>query len=171
MDVCAVVTGSRAVEGRRASWQRLWFTEPEDAISSLSWRPDGRALAVACSRGVVFLDGEVGNELACIDIDFPECISWAGKVSRYLPRQSDRASQLFPRPSNEEASVGGLLDAGWSVLAAAKKSGEVSLLVYGVLHAGTAHIGPGTLVSLRLRYLLYCLFGVEQIGNMIAEGK
>ena len=66
MDLLALVTVEGEVWLQRLSWKRVWSISASEAVRALtvSWRPDGKILAVAFSDGAIKL----------FDIENAECV-------------------------------------------------------------------------------------------------
>ncbi|KAK9936262.1 hypothetical protein M0R45_013111 [Rubus argutus] len=63
-DLLAMVTEDSKILLHRFNWQRLWTISPGRSITSLCWRPDGKAIAVGLEDGTVSLhDVENGKLL------------------------------------------------------------------------------------------------------------
>lgn len=61
-DLLAMVTEDSKIILHRFNWQRLWTVSPGKTITSLCWRPDGKAIAVGLEDGAISLhDVEVSN--------------------------------------------------------------------------------------------------------------
>ncbi|KAH6825124.1 Transducin/WD40 repeat-like superfamily protein, partial [Perilla frutescens var. hirtella] len=61
-DLLAMVTEDSKLLLHRFNWQRLWTTSPGKCITSICWRPDGKAIAVGLEDGTISLhDVEDGN--------------------------------------------------------------------------------------------------------------
>ncbi|CAJ1936334.1 unnamed protein product [Sphenostylis stenocarpa] len=54
-DLLAMVTDDSKILLHRFNWQRLWTITPGKCITSLCWRPDGKAIAVGLDDGTVSL--------------------------------------------------------------------------------------------------------------------
>lgn len=66
-DLLAMVTEDSKILLHRFNWQRLWTISPGRCITSLCWRPDGKAIAVGLEDGFVSLhDVENGKLLRSI---------------------------------------------------------------------------------------------------------
>ncbi|KAL0328828.1 UNVERIFIED_CONTAM: Anaphase-promoting complex subunit, partial [Sesamum calycinum] len=62
-DLLAMVTEDSKLLLHRFNWQRLWTTAPGKCITSICWRPDGKAIAVGLDDGTISLH-DVENSLA-----------------------------------------------------------------------------------------------------------
>ncbi|KNA13369.1 hypothetical protein SOVF_117580 isoform C, partial [Spinacia oleracea] len=54
-DLLAMVTEDSKIILHRFNWQRLWTISPGKCITSLCWRPDGKAVAVGLEDGTISL--------------------------------------------------------------------------------------------------------------------
>lgn len=67
-DLLAMVTDDSKILLHRFNWQRLWTITPSSGrcITSLCWRPDGKAIAVGLDDGTLSLyDVEVSGTFIC----------------------------------------------------------------------------------------------------------
>ncbi|KAF5475597.1 hypothetical protein F2P56_007389 [Juglans regia] len=104
-DLLAMVTEDSKILLHRFNWQRLWTISPGRCITSLCWRPDGKAIAVGLEDGTVTLhDVENGRLLRSLKSHSAAvlCLNWEednhlmkdgnGNLSTY----EDRTSCFFP---------------------------------------------------------------------------
>uniref|UniRef100_A0A2N9GPG9 Anaphase-promoting complex subunit 4-like WD40 domain-containing protein n=1 Tax=Fagus sylvatica TaxID=28930 RepID=A0A2N9GPG9_FAGSY len=104
-DLLAMVTEDSKILLHRFNWQRLWTISPGRCITSLCWRPDGKAIAVGLEDGTVSLhDVENGKLLRSLKSHTVAvvCLNWEedghlirddnGNISTY----EDRTSRFFP---------------------------------------------------------------------------
>ncbi|XP_071930420.1 anaphase-promoting complex subunit 4 isoform X1 [Coffea arabica] len=106
-DLLAMVTEDSKLLLHRFNWQRLWTISPERCITSLCWRPDGKAVAIGFEDGTVSLhDVENGKLLRSIKPHTVAvvCLSWEedGQTiadgSNTVSTYEDRTSRFFPPP-------------------------------------------------------------------------
>ncbi|XP_062087338.1 anaphase-promoting complex subunit 4 [Humulus lupulus] len=121
-DLLAMVTEDSKLLLHRFNWQRLWTISPGRCITSLCWRPDGKAIAVGLEDGTVSLhDVENGKLLRSLKSHNVAvvCLNWEedghikddfGSMSTY----EDRTSRFFP-PAPRAPRIQGLVsgDAGF----------------------------------------------------------
>lgn len=110
MDLLAFVTKEGQLQLHRLNWQRLWSITPEEPITCLCWRPDGKQLALGHTDGFVSIrSAEDGEELVRSQIFLCSVsnISWhhsSPESSHYPPNLAapfhDRSRRLFDRPSS-----------------------------------------------------------------------
>ncbi|KAF8389343.1 hypothetical protein HHK36_026037 [Tetracentron sinense] len=104
-DLLAMVTEDSKILLHRFNWQRLWTISPGRGITSLCWRPDGKAIAAGLEDGTILLhDVENGKLLRSIKSHSRAvvCLNWeeggqaieddSGNVLSY----EDRTSRFFP---------------------------------------------------------------------------
>eukprot|EP00250_Pteridium_aquilinum_P014515 c22036_g1_i2 orf=98-2485(+) len=114
-DLLAMVTKDQQLIMHRFNWQRLWAVSPEKRVTSLCWRPDGKALAVGHEDGTISLhDVENGNVFrqTITHQCSVECLTWVEE--RQLVRGSaddlffyeDRTPRFFPPPPKSPAMPG-----------------------------------------------------------------
>ncbi|KZV51983.1 hypothetical protein F511_08593 [Dorcoceras hygrometricum] len=78
-DLLALVTEDSKLLLHRFNWQRLWITSTGKCITSICWRPDGKAIAVGLEDGAVSLhDVENGKLLRSMKFHSASivCLSW-----------------------------------------------------------------------------------------------
>ncbi|KAL6990974.1 hypothetical protein U1Q18_009094 [Sarracenia purpurea var. burkii] len=78
-DLLAMVTEDSKILLHRFNWQRLWTVSPGKCITSLCWRPDGKAIAVGLEDGTILLhDVENGKLLRSIKSHTVAvvCLNW-----------------------------------------------------------------------------------------------
>ncbi|PON50410.1 Anaphase-promoting complex subunit [Trema orientale] len=116
-DLLAMVTEDSKLLLHRFNWQRLWTISPGRSITSLCWRPDGKAIAVGLEDGTVSLhDVENGKLLRSLKSHTVAvvCLNWEedgqqirddfGSMSAY----EDRTSRFFP-PAPRVPRIQGLV--------------------------------------------------------------
>ncbi|GAB2298726.1 Anaphase-promoting complex subunit 4 [Dionaea muscipula] len=105
-DLLAMVTEDSKVLLHRFNWQRLWTISPGKCVTSLCWRPDGKAIAIGLEDGMISLhDVENGKLLRSMKSHAASvvCLTWeeddgdqtrneVGPVFSY----EDRTSRFFP---------------------------------------------------------------------------
>ncbi|KAK4786986.1 hypothetical protein SAY86_010819 [Trapa natans] len=123
-DLLAMVTEDSKVMLHRFNWQRLWTISPGKNVSSLCWRPDGKALALGLEDGTVTLhDVENGKLLRSLNSHAASvvCLNWEEDVhlqtngcGNYLSFE-DRTPRFFP-PAPRVPRMPGLVsgDAGFT---------------------------------------------------------
>ncbi len=52
-DLLAMVTQDHQLLVHRFNWQRLWAVSPDQRVTAICWRPDGKALAVGHHDGSI----------------------------------------------------------------------------------------------------------------------
>jgi hypothetical protein len=80
MALCAVVTTDGQLQIHRLNWQVLWVTSPDQLITSICWRPDGKVLAAGHANGSMTLFNiEAGQVLLKSQLSSKpwECLAWA----------------------------------------------------------------------------------------------
>ncbi|KAG0473509.1 hypothetical protein HPP92_015366 [Vanilla planifolia] len=102
-DLLAMATEDNKILLHRFNWQRLWTLSPGKGITSLCWRPDGRAIAVGLDDGMISLhDVENGKLLRIVKIHRAAVISlnWEEDIhpkdeNSYITYE-DRTMRFFP---------------------------------------------------------------------------
>ncbi|XP_050212852.1 anaphase-promoting complex subunit 4 isoform X2 [Mercurialis annua] len=168
-DLLAMVTEDSKILLHRFNWQRLWTISPGRCITSLCWRPDGKALAVGLDDGIVsFHDVENGKLLRRLEPHTVAvvCLNW--EEDRELNREDssdcitfeDRTPRFFPvapTPPRMPGVVSG--DTGFiddsedsyqelssssyqrfNVLCSADKDGNICFSVFGIFPIGKINI-------------------------------
>ena len=105
MDLIAIITEEGAVWLNRLSWQRVWtLSSSEYKAISLTWRPDGKVLALGLDNGKVRLvDVENSDCLHEYNVENkPLFLDWIATNSHaplrgvYLPRKGTLFYPLYP---------------------------------------------------------------------------
>lgn len=106
-DLLAMVTRDHQIIVHRLNWQRLWAISPEMTVTSLCWRPDGKALAVGHDDGSIAIhdveNGDVLRQQTTHDAPV-ECLYWAMEGHQSVGHEDDvfcyedRTPRFFPSP-------------------------------------------------------------------------
>ncbi|XP_020222654.1 anaphase-promoting complex subunit 4 [Cajanus cajan] len=168
-DLLAMVTDDSKIMLHRFNWQRLWTITPGKCITSLCWRPDGKAIAVGLDDGTLSLhDVENGKLLRSLKSHCAAiiCLNWEedsqlitdeyGHTSKY----EDRTSRFFP-PAPRVPRMPGLVsgDNGFmddsedsfqdlsnssqqrfNILCSADKDGNICFSIFGIFPIGKINI-------------------------------
>ncbi|KAJ7549046.1 hypothetical protein O6H91_07G037900 [Diphasiastrum complanatum] len=114
-DLLAMVTADHQLNVHRFNWQRLWSVSPGKKVTTICWRPDGKAIAVGHEDGSIALhdveNGEllrkIGTHKAAV-----QCLCWAedrqssSEIGFNSLLQEDRALRFFPPPPKAPAMPG-----------------------------------------------------------------
>ncbi|KAE8732491.1 Anaphase-promoting complex subunit 4 [Hibiscus syriacus] len=104
-DLLAMVTEDSKILLHRFNWQRLWTIFPGRCITSLCWRPDGKAIAVGLEDGTISLhDVENGkllrslksHNVAVVSLNWEEDGQAIKDDSVNSSSYEDRTSCFFP---------------------------------------------------------------------------
>ncbi|KAJ7946905.1 Anaphase-promoting complex subunit 4 [Quillaja saponaria] len=168
-DLLAMVTEDSKILLHRFNWQRLWTISPGRCITSICWRPDGKAIAIGLEDGTVSLhDVENGKLLRSLKSHTAAivCLNWEEdnqlirddntNVSKY----EDRTSRFFP-PAPRLPRVPGLVsgDTGFTdddegsfqelsnssnqrfnILCSGDKDGNICFSIFGIFPIGKINI-------------------------------
>lgn len=114
-DLLAMVTKDQQLIMHRFNWQRLWAVTPEKRVTSICWRPDGKALAVGHEDGNISLhdveNGDVFRQTRAHESPV-ECLTWVeeGQLAQggvyNLFLYEDRTPRFFPPPPKPPAMPG-----------------------------------------------------------------
>ncbi|KAK2977122.1 hypothetical protein RJ640_017646 [Escallonia rubra] len=168
-DLLAMVTEDSKILLHRFNWQRLWTVSPGRCITSLCWRPDGKAIAVGLEDGTTSLHNVENGKLFRSTKSHAAavvCLSWEhdgqqtedghGTVSTY----EDRTSRFFPPPPRVPRMPGlvpgdtGFMDDGedsfrelsdssnrrFNILCSGDKDGIICFSIFGVFPIGKVDI-------------------------------
>ncbi|TQD77321.1 hypothetical protein C1H46_037144 [Malus baccata] len=168
-DLLAMVTEDSKILLHRFNWQRLWTISPGRSITSLCWRPDGKAIAVGLEDGTVSLhDVENGKLLRSLKSHSVAVVSlnWEedghttrdehGSISTY----EDRTSRFFPPPPRVPRMPGlvsgdtGFIDDSedsfqelsnssqqrFNILCSGDKDGVICFSIFGIFPIGKINI-------------------------------
>ncbi|KAG6423682.1 hypothetical protein SASPL_114084 [Salvia splendens] len=104
-DLLAMVTEDSKLLLHRFNWQRLWTTSPGKCITSICWRPDGKAIAVGLEDGTMSLhDVENGKLLRSMKFHCASvvCLNWVEDTKKTMDVKNgdspyeDRTARFFP---------------------------------------------------------------------------
>jgi anaphase-promoting complex subunit 4 len=106
-DLLAMVTQDHQLLVHRFNWQRLWAVSPDQRVTAICWRPDGKALAVGHHDGSIAIrdveNGDVLRQTATHNATV-ECLYWT-EEGHHFPGQlddvfsyEDRTPRFFPSP-------------------------------------------------------------------------
>ncbi|XP_061977081.1 anaphase-promoting complex subunit 4 [Populus nigra] len=168
-DLLAMVTEDSKILLHRFNWQRLWTISPGRNITSLCWRPDGKAIAVGLEDGTISLhDVENGKLLRSLKSHTVAvvCLNWEeeGQLIRDDSKNSssyeDRTSRFFP-PAPRVPRMPGVVsgDTGFmddsedsyrelsnssyqrfNILCSGDKDGSIYFSIFGIFPIGKINI-------------------------------
>ena len=142
MDLLALVTaGGGQLHVHRLNWQRLWWTSPESSITAVTWRHDGKQIALGLEDGSLLLlnteDGDVIRKVSGMLTGTISAMVWcqsacaSSTTAQASTLEEDRVPVFFypqklggdtPRPLNYTA-LGKRAPSHWTV-----ESDRLSLL-------------------------------------------
>ncbi|KFK28735.1 hypothetical protein AALP_AA7G040100 [Arabis alpina] len=165
-DLLAMVTEDSKILLHRFNWQRLWTISPGRPVTSLCWRPDGKAIAVGLEDGTIELhDVENGKLLRSLKPHAVAvvCLNWeedgqsnTDKIGIY----EDRTSRFFP-PAPRAPKIPGLvagdssfMDDGedslaelsntsfrkFNILCSGDRDGNICFNIFGIFQIGKINI-------------------------------
>ncbi|ONK69635.1 uncharacterized protein A4U43_C05F25140 [Asparagus officinalis] len=159
-DLLAMVTEESKVFLHRFNWQRLWMISPGKCVTSLCWRPDGKAIAIGLEDGLISLhDVENGKLLRSIKLHnvAVTCLNWVedGELMKV-----DRTMRFFPPPpriprmpglvsgdnglmDDPEDLFQDLLDSShqhFNILCSGDKDGFICFSIFGIFPIGKINI-------------------------------
>ncbi|XP_076956679.1 anaphase-promoting complex subunit 4-like [Bidens hawaiensis] len=168
-DLLAMVTEDSKILLHRFNWQRLWTFSPGRRITSLCWRPDGKAIAIGLQDGSISLhDVENGRLLRSMKSHNAAvvCLNWENEGGEetsddnFVSKYEDRTSRFFP-PAPRAPRVPGLVpgETGFmdeseslsqelsnsshqrfNILCSADKDGIISFNIFGIFPIGIIDI-------------------------------
>ncbi|XP_021740448.1 anaphase-promoting complex subunit 4-like isoform X1 [Chenopodium quinoa] len=168
-DLLAMVTEDSKIILHRFNWQRLWTISPGKCITSLCWRPDGKAVAVGLEDGTISLhDVENGKLLRSVKSHTAAvvCLNWEEDNGLGQDNEDntvsyeDRTLRFFPPAprvprmpgvvsgdstliDNTEDLFQDLLNAShqrFNILCSADKDGSVCFSIFGIFSIGKINI-------------------------------
>ncbi|XAR53667.1 hypothetical protein NMG60_11022305 [Bertholletia excelsa] len=184
-DLLAMVTEDSKILLHRFNWQRLWAISPGKCITSLCWRPDGKAIAVGLEDGTISLhDVENGKLLRSIKSHSVAvvCLNWeedgtkSGDECSNMPAYEDRTSRFFP-PAPRVPRVPGVVPGetgfmdesedsfrelsnssyqGFNILCSGDKEGSICFSVFGIFPIGKVNIHEFSLSNQAEHNLIPC---------------
>lgn len=167
-DLLAMVTEDSKIILHRFNWQRLWTVSPGKTITSLCWRPDGKAIAVGLEDGAISLhDVENGKSLRSLKIHNAAvlCLNWVEdggdreltKDAGYVASYEDRTSRFFP-PAPRVPRLSGVVGGDSSLMDNSEDSFQDLL--------NTSHQQFNILCSAdKDGGICFSIFGIFPIGN------
>ncbi|KAL5054338.1 hypothetical protein RYX36_035020 [Vicia faba] len=183
-DLLAMVSDDSKILLHRFNWQRLWTITPGRCVTSLCWRPDGKAIAVGLDDGTLSLyDVENGKLLRSLKSHFAAivCLNWEednhliNDEHCHTSKYEDRTSRFFPPAPKVPRMPGlvsgdnGFMDDGddsfeelsssshqrFNVLCSGDKDGNICFSIFGIFP-----IGKTVALSNDLRRLIVMCSGV-----------
>ncbi|KAK9936264.1 hypothetical protein M0R45_013113 [Rubus argutus] len=168
-DLLAMVTEDSKILLHRFNWQRLWTISPGRSITSLCWRPDGKAIAVGLEDGTVSLhDVENGKLLRSLKSHTVAVVSLNWEEDGQMTRDEngsrsiyeDRTSRFFPPPPRVPRMPGlvsgdtGFMDDSedsfqelsnsshqrFNILCSGDKDGFICFSIFGIFPIGKINI-------------------------------
>ncbi|XP_062013274.1 anaphase-promoting complex subunit 4 [Rosa rugosa] len=168
-DLLAMVTEDSKILLHRFNWQRLWTISPGKCITSLCWRPDGKAIAVGLEDGTVSLhDVENGKLLRSLKSHTVAVVSLNWEEDGQMTRDEygshsvyeDRTSRFFPPPPRVPRMPGlvsgetGFMDDSedsfrelsnssqqrFNILCSGDKDGFICFSIFGIFPIGKINI-------------------------------
>ncbi|GFP97378.1 anaphase-promoting complex subunit 4 [Phtheirospermum japonicum] len=185
-DLLAMVTDDSKLLLHRFNWQRLWTTSPGKCITSICWRPDGKAIAVGLEDGTIsLLDVENGKLLRSMKFHSVSvvCLNWEEDREKIMggnrnnSTYEDRTARFFPpapRVPRTPGLVPGdnsgfteetddssreLLDSShqqFDLLCSGDKDGNICFNIFGIFHIGKVNIHSLDLRSSLAGYHVSC---------------
>uniref|UniRef100_A0A7N0VEL6 Anaphase-promoting complex subunit 4 n=1 Tax=Kalanchoe fedtschenkoi TaxID=63787 RepID=A0A7N0VEL6_KALFE len=167
-DLLAMVTNDSKILLHRFNWQRLWTISTGKCVTSLCWRPDGKAVAVGLDDGTVALhDVENGKLMRSLKSHAVavNCLNWE-EDGPFLPAEcvisasyEDRTSRFFPpapripRMPGLVSGDGGFMDDNedfpdlsgsahqrFNILCSGDKEGTICFCIFGIIPVGKIDI-------------------------------
>ncbi|KAL8171181.1 hypothetical protein V2J09_022985 [Rumex salicifolius] len=165
-DLLAMVTEDFKILLHRFNWQRLWIISPGKCITSLCWRPDGKAIAVGLEDGSISLhnveNGKLLRSMKSHNVAVM-CLNWEeedeNQIDNILPYE-DRTCRFFP-PAPRAPRVPGVMSGDTSfmddnedsfqellssshqhfnILCSADRDGNVCFSIFGIFPIGKVNI-------------------------------
>ncbi|KAG5023282.1 hypothetical protein JHK85_019624 [Glycine max] len=140
-DLLAMVTDDSKILLHRFNWQRLWTITPGRCITSLCWRPDGKAIAVGLDDGTLSLHD--------VEDDFGHTSKYEDRTSRFFP-----PAPRVPRMPGLVSGDNGFMDDSedsfqelsnsshqrFNILCSADKDGNICFSIFGIFPIGKVNI-------------------------------
>ncbi|KAG5516788.1 hypothetical protein RHGRI_037512 [Rhododendron griersonianum] len=183
-DLLAMVTEDSKIVLHRFNWQRLWIVSPGKCITSLCWRPDGKAIAVGLEDGTISLhDVENGKLLRSIKSHTVAvvCLNWEEDGTKNddrggLSTYEDRTSRFFPPAPRVPRTPGvvsgdtGFMDETedsfrelsnsshqrFNILCSGDKDGSICFSIFGIFPIGKVNIHRFSLSNQPVDNCMHC---------------
>ncbi|KAL6542862.1 hypothetical protein OROHE_010382 [Orobanche hederae] len=169
-DLLAMVTEDSKLLLHRFNWQRLWTVSPGKCITSICWRPDGKAIAVGLEDGTIaLLDVENGKLLRSMKFHNASvvCLNWVEDPEKIMEGKcnkltyEDRTTRFFPPAPRVPRTPGlvtgdnnGLMeetdDSFWElldpshqqfdILCSGDRDGNICFNIFGIFHIGKVNV-------------------------------
>ncbi|KAL0407341.1 UNVERIFIED_CONTAM: Anaphase-promoting complex subunit [Sesamum latifolium] len=169
-DLLAMVTEDSKLLLHRFNWQRLWTTSPGKCITSICWRPDGKAIAVGLDDGTISLhDVENGKLLRSMKFHSVSvvCLNWEEDRKKIMDGSNnnstyeDRTARFFPPPPRVPRTPGlvpgdssGFMDESddsfrelfdssykqFDILCSGDRDGNICFNIFGIFPIGRVNI-------------------------------
>ncbi|KAL1195142.1 Anaphase-promoting complex subunit 4 [Cardamine amara subsp. amara] len=166
-DLLAMVTEDSKILLHRFNWQRLWTISPGRPVTSLCWRPDGKAIAVGLEDGTIALhDVENGKLLRSLKPHAVAvvCLNWeedeqsnTDAIENFSVYE-DRTSRFFP-PAPRAPKMPGVVAGDSSFMDDGEDSlaelSNTSFRKFNILCSGD-----------RDGSICFSIFGIFQIGKI-----
>lgn len=169
-DLLAMVTEDSKILLHRFNWQRLWTISPGKCVTSLCWRPDGKAIAVGLEDGSVSLhnveNGKLLRSMKSHSVAVV-CLNWEEEDenqtdanNKHMLPYEDRTFRFFP-PAPRAPRVPGVVSGDTSfmddnedsfqellssshqhfnILCSADRDGNVCFSIFGIFPIGKINI-------------------------------
>lgn len=167
-DLLAMVTEDSKILLHRFNWQRLWTISPGKCVTSLCWRPDGKAIALGLEDGSISLHDVENGKLLRNNKTHSEavvCLNWEEDAQLMKDNDNslvyeDRTMRFFPPPPRVPRMPGlvsgdsGLADdpedsfqelssssrQRFNVLCSGDKNGCICFSIFGIFPIGKINI-------------------------------
>ncbi|KAI4477884.1 hypothetical protein M0804_012364 [Polistes exclamans] len=168
MDLLAVANVKGEVALHRLTWQRVWLLSPQnesDTSVNLTWRPDGKLLAVCyeCSKLFCLVDIENKNIIYKVQLSIQNSITsitWLPLMNtecdNFVSNKSNISSTGNYLPSlpslnrniGQESERKELLSQTLDILFLGRDNGTAMMYVFGMFYCGNIFVGNGTIIEI-----------------------
>ncbi|XP_058806995.1 anaphase-promoting complex subunit 4 isoform X2 [Phymastichus coffea] len=167
MDLLAIVNAKGELALHRLTWQRVWLLGPieeGDTIANLTWRPDGKLIAViyAKSKLLCLIDIENKNIVYKNKLKSEEsctCISWLSLTPPCCNNKNDKVSSsctgpYLPPLPNLNRSFGSeperkeFLSQTLDILLLGQANGNIMMYIFGMFYCGMISVGNGPILEI-----------------------
>ncbi|KAH9305044.1 hypothetical protein KI387_009448, partial [Taxus chinensis] len=177
-DLLAMITEEGKVVLHRLNWDKLWTISPEQRVTSICWRPDGKVLAIGHIDGTISLhDAENGKmlrsnkphsadivslswaeEVEIVSVEPYDMFAYKDRTPRFLPAppkapyNPDLSSGVSESTEERDGTDQELVNSSrerLNILCSGDKEGIICFSIFGVFPIAKINIGDLSVYHLK----------------------